>query len=85
MVFDDAALHSLLCHEGFGLSVEDLAHSLHGMSGQVIECIARNVSSNNRAAFLDELRRAIPPWQVDRARLVVLGRPHIPLPHGPSK
>src|ERR1700730_10428107 len=74
MVFDDAALHSLFCHEGFSLSVEDLAHSLHGMSEQVIECIARNVSTNNRAAFLDELQRAIPPERVGRARRVVLDR-----------
>jgi len=74
LVFDDAALHSLLCHQGFGLSVEDLAHSLHGTSEQVIECIQRNVSSNNRAAFLDEMQRAIPPEQVDRARRVVLDR-----------
>ncbi len=74
MIFDDAALHSLLCHEGFGLSVVDLAHSLHGMSEQVIERIARNVSTSNRAAFQDELQRAIPPERVDRARRVVLDR-----------
>lgn len=74
MVFDNAALQSLLCRQGFGLSVEDLAHSLHSMSGQVIGRIERNVSTNNRAAFLDELQRAIPPEQVDRARRVVLDR-----------
>src|SRR5579859_4378031 len=51
MIFDDAALQGLLCHQGFGLSVEDLAHSLHGMSEQVIERIQRNVSTGNRATF----------------------------------
>src|SRR5579859_2147407 len=35
LVFDDAALQGLLCHEGFGISIENLAHSLHGVSGQL--------------------------------------------------
>ncbi len=74
VVFDDAALQSLLCHQGFGLSVEDLAHSLHGMSRQVIECIERNISGNNRVAFLNELQRDIPPERADMARRVVLDR-----------
>jgi len=74
MVFDDATLHSLLCHQGFGLLVEDLAHSLHGISEQVIERIARTIFADNSAAFLEELQRVIPPEQVDRARRVVLDR-----------
>jgi ubiquinone/menaquinone biosynthesis C-methylase UbiE len=74
VVFDDAALHSLLRHEGFGLSLEDLARSLHGISEQVIECIERNISSDNRVAFLNELQRDIPPERADRARRVVLNR-----------
>ena len=49
LVFDDAALQGLLCHAGFGLTVEDLAHSLHGISRQVIRRIERNVSASNRA------------------------------------
>jgi ubiquinone/menaquinone biosynthesis C-methylase UbiE len=72
VVFDDSALQSLLCHQGFGLSVEDLAQSLHGISTQVVERIERNVSTNNYAAFREELQRAIPPEQVDRARRIVL-------------
>ncbi|HKV58956.1 MAG TPA: methyltransferase domain-containing protein [Ktedonobacteraceae bacterium] len=72
LVFDDAALRSLLCHEGFGLSVEDLAHSLHGMSEQMTQRIERNISARNRAAFHDELRRDIPPERVDAARRTVL-------------
>ena len=74
MIFDDTALQGLLCHQGFGLSVEDLAHSLHGMPEQVIERIKRNVSTGNRATFLDELQRPITPGQVDSARRVVLDR-----------
>lgn len=74
MVFDDAALQSLLCHQGFGLSVEDLAHSLHGVSGHVKQRIERTIFADNRAAFLKELQRSIPPEQVDRARRVVLDR-----------
>ena len=73
-VFDDAALQSLLCHESFGISVEDLAQSLQGVSGQVVECIERNVPESARAAFLEELQRAIPPEQVDMARRTVLDR-----------
>lgn len=74
LVFDDATLQSLLYHEGFGLSVEDLAHSLHGISRRVIRRIERNVSASKRAAFLDELRRDIPPERVDAARRTVLDR-----------
>jgi SAM-dependent methyltransferase len=74
MVFDDAALQSLLCHEGFGLAVEDLAHSLHGMSEQVIQCIERNVPGDHRAAFLDELQQRISPERVEAARRAVLDR-----------
>lgn len=72
MVFDDAALQGLLCHEGFGAAAEDLAHSLHGASGQLVERIQRNVPGSARATFLEELRRAIPPEQAERARRVVL-------------
>ena len=61
LVFDDAALQSLLCHEGFGLAVENLAHSLHDIAGPLVERIERNVSARNRAAFLAEWQRASPP------------------------
>ncbi len=74
MVFDDAALQSLLCHEGFGIAVEDLAHSMYGVSGQLLERIKRNVPGSTRATFLEELQRAIPPEQADRARRIVLDR-----------
>lgn len=74
MVFDDAALQGLLCHEGFGIAVEDLAHSLHDVSEPLVERIQRNVPDSSRAMFLQELRRAIPPEQADRARRVVLDR-----------
>jgi len=74
LVFDDAALQGLLCHEGFGISIENLAHSLHGVSGQLVERIQRNVPGSARARFLEERRRAIPPEQVERARRAVLAR-----------
>ena len=74
MIFDDAALHGLLCYEGFGIAAKDLAHSLHGEAGQLVERIQRNVPNNTRATFLEELRRAIPSEQTDRARRVVLDR-----------
>lgn len=74
LVFDDAALQGLLCHAGFGLAIEDLAHGLHGIPGQVIRRIERNVSASNRAAFLDELQRDIPPERIDVARRTVLDR-----------
>ena len=74
MVFDDAALQSLLCHQGFGLAVEDLAHSLHGISGQVVQRIERTLYADNRAAFLEELQRDIIPERVEAARRAVLDR-----------
>lgn len=74
MAFDDAALQSLLCHQGFGISVEDLAHSLCGISDHVKQRIERTIIAGNRVAFLNELQRAIPPERVNRARRVVLDR-----------
>src|SRR5690349_21021507 len=74
MVFDDAALHGLLCHEGFGIAARDLAHALHGASGRLVERIERNVPDSTRETFLKELRRVIPPEYVSRARRVVLDR-----------
>ena len=74
LVFDDAALQNLLCHEGFGIAAEDLAHSLHDVSGQLVERIQCNMPVSARATFLEELRRAIPPEQVERARRAVLDR-----------
>ncbi len=74
MVFDDSALHSLLCHEGFGIAARDLAHSLHGASWRLVERIQRNVPDSTRAMFLKELQRVIPPEYVNRARGIVLDR-----------
>jgi ubiquinone/menaquinone biosynthesis C-methylase UbiE len=72
VVFDDAELQNLLCNNGFGLTVENLAHSLHGIAEEVIQRIARNVPADHRALFFEELRRSIPPEQVDAARRTVL-------------
>src|SRR5260370_22447290 len=74
VVFDDAALQNLLCNNGFGLTVEDLGHSLHGIAEEVIQHIARNVPADRRALFFDELQRRIPSEQVDAARRTVLDR-----------
>ncbi len=74
VVFDDAALQNLLCNNGFGLTVENLAHSLHGIAEEAIQRIARNIPADHRALFFDELRRSIPPEQIDAARRTVLDR-----------
>src|SRR5260370_27226513 len=72
--FDDAALQNVLCNNGLGLTVENLAHSLHGIAEEAIQRIARNIPGDHRALFFDELRRSIPPEQIDAARRTVLDR-----------
>src|SRR6266566_3817337 len=71
-VFDDDTLRIILSNCGFGLTVEQLAQSLHGASEELIQRIRRNLLPSQRSGFMDEMRRSIPEAQVEAARRCVL-------------
>jgi ubiquinone/menaquinone biosynthesis C-methylase UbiE len=71
-IFDADALHCILKHSGLGLTVKKLACSLHGASESLIQQIARNLLSKQRAEFFDELYMPIPEEvvQMDRCEAI---------------
>jgi len=74
MVFDDATLQSILCGNGFGLTVEKLAYSLRGMPKELVRRIIDNMQTEKRASFLAEFQHTISEDQVEAARHEVLDR-----------
>ncbi len=58
-IFDDETLHIILSNCGFRLSLEKLAHSLHGVHEGLIHRIDQNLSPPMRSAFLHELQNPI--------------------------
>src|SRR6202165_3843979 len=74
MVFDGAALRNILCSNGFGLTVEKLAESLHGVSEELVQRITDNMPTEKRASFLAEFQRTVSEDQVEAARHEVLDR-----------
>jgi SAM-dependent methyltransferase len=71
-IFDDDTLCFILSNCGFGLTVENLAHSLHGVCASLIQRIERNLLSTQRADFFDELYRPIPEEVVQMDRCAVI-------------
>ena len=71
-VFDDATMQRLLAEGGFGFTLEDVAHSLHGTSGSLIRRVQKNVPRSLRSSFMHELRRPVPKDDVKGARRRVL-------------
>src|SRR3989440_6998161 len=74
MVFDDATLQSILCGNGFGLTVEKLAYSLRGMPKELVRRIIDNMQTEKRASFLAEFQHTISEDQVEAARHEVLDK-----------
>ncbi len=72
LVFDRPSLRRILARNGFGVTTEQLAHSLHGMSRSFIKHIEKCVPSKQRALFRHELRRPLTEDQVMLARKHVL-------------
>ncbi|GAC1390516.1 MAG: hypothetical protein NVS4B11_25430 [Ktedonobacteraceae bacterium] len=72
LVFDDAALQRVLGHDGFGVTTEQLAQSLHGIPQVVVRRIKKSVPVAQRAVFRHELRRVLSEDQVAMARKCVL-------------
>jgi ubiquinone/menaquinone biosynthesis C-methylase UbiE len=70
-VFDDAAIQHML-RGGFGLSLEDLAWSMHGVSKALAERFRDNLPLQERTRFETELCRPLSRNQVEAARRHVL-------------
>ncbi|WP_165423690.1 methyltransferase domain-containing protein [Ktedonosporobacter rubrisoli] len=71
-VFDDDTLRTMLASGSFGLTIEQLAHSMRGASNSLVKRIRHNLSPQQRADFMREFRRSILKCEVDRARRTVL-------------
>ena len=71
-IFDDDTLRIILSNCGFGLTVEQLARSLHGINEGLIQRIERNLLPSQRAFFICELRKSIPEALIEAARRSVL-------------
>src|SRR5438105_2818338 len=70
-VFDDATMQRMLSSSGFGLTLEDVAWSLHGASKPLVRRVSHNVSTQQRAHFQQELKRALRPGEVGAASVVL--------------
>jgi ubiquinone/menaquinone biosynthesis C-methylase UbiE len=71
-IFDDDTLRNILSNCGFGLTVEKLARSLHGITEGLIQRIERNLLPTQRSCFIYELRKSIPEALIEVARRSIL-------------
>lgn len=71
-IFDDEMLRSIVSNCAYGLTIEKLAHSLHGLNERLIQRIERNLLSSQRTNFLRELSRSIPQSFVEEDRRYIL-------------
>src|SRR5438067_7253767 len=71
-IFDDETLRAILSNCGFGLTVEILARSLHGVNKGLIQRIERNLLPSQRSYFMDELHKSVPEALVEADRRYIL-------------
>src|SRR5260370_34165954 len=71
-IFDDDMLRVILSNCGFGLTVEKLARSLHGVNEGLIQRMERNLLSSQRSNFIRELRKSIPEALIEAVRGSIL-------------
>ncbi|HEV2581260.1 MAG TPA: hypothetical protein VGT44_10460, partial [Ktedonobacteraceae bacterium] len=67
-VFDDATLRNMLGTGGFGMTAECLGRGLHGAPPLLVERFVHTMPSHLRSSFIEELRRPVPPAEVEEAR-----------------
>jgi len=72
LVFDDATMQGMLSKGSFGLTLEDMAGSLHGASEAVIAHVTCNVPAEASTYFLQALQRPLTQEQVQAVRRRVL-------------
>ncbi len=71
-VFDDDTMQRMFCKGGFGLTVEDLAWSLQGMTKSIVRRVWHNVPKEQRTTFGQALRQPITNEKIQAARRRVL-------------
>jgi ubiquinone/menaquinone biosynthesis C-methylase UbiE len=71
-VFDDATMQRLLSEGGFGITLDDIAASLHGASPSLLKRIQKNVSRTLRSSFVQALRRPLSKCEVKAGQRRVL-------------
>jgi protein-L-isoaspartate O-methyltransferase len=74
LVFDAAALRSILGGDSSNLDLTELAVSLHGASPALIRHLERHVPAVHRPAFIQELHRSVSPERIKVARQHILDR-----------
>jgi SAM-dependent methyltransferase len=72
-VFDDATLRKMLDTGSFGLTLENLALSLHYVSLSLVERIG-NLLSSQRSYFMQELNRPAHKPEIEAARRIILDK-----------
>jgi ubiquinone/menaquinone biosynthesis C-methylase UbiE len=72
VVFDEKTLHTMLLRSEFGLTVESLAHSLHGIQGPLLKRIQRNLPPQQRPFFLQQFHHPLAQNEVERAQRQLL-------------
>lgn len=72
LIFDDAALRRMLSQESFGLSLRDLAWSMHDAPRALLRRVRQNVPGQYRSSFLRELHRSLTGEEIETARQRVL-------------
>ena len=72
LVFDRPSLQRILVQNSFGVTTEQLAQSLHGMSRSFIKHIEKCVPAKQRAVFRRELHSTLSKEQIELARKHVL-------------
>jgi ubiquinone/menaquinone biosynthesis C-methylase UbiE len=71
-VFDDVTMQRILSKGSFGLTLEDLAWSLHNAPETLVKRARQNLPPGQRRQFATELRRPLLPQQAEAARRKVL-------------
>lgn len=72
LVFDQDVLQSILKQSSFGVTTEQLAYSLHGMSRSLLKHIEKCVPFKQRAVFRQKLHHPLSEEQIVAARKHVL-------------
>ncbi len=71
-VFDDETLHYIVTNETFGVTLNQLAYSLHGASPDLIKRVKRSILPGKRAHFMYKLRMSLSMDEIQRNRKQVL-------------
>ena len=71
-VFDNATLQRLLSEGGFGITLNDVAHSLHGASRSLVKRVQKYVPHSLSSSFVRELRKHLSKDEVKAAQRRVL-------------